>query len=125
MRSLQDGYTLRDQVLCDLLHVFDVTLRTYKPLQLADTPAQTPGEPCACKAEPPCSCAPAARLKLSHLQTDAQVRSLSSCILKLPCLLSMAAKPSEQHWNMNDFHQSPPHDMEVPDQLTNSGVPAM
>ncbi len=72
--SVQDGYTVRDQVLCDLLHVFDVTLRTYKPLQMAETQAQTPGEPCACEPEPPCSCASAARLKLSHLQADAQVR---------------------------------------------------
>ena len=33
--NAQDGYTVRDQVMCDLLHLFDVTLRTYKPLQAA------------------------------------------------------------------------------------------
>ena len=81
---------MRDQVLCDLLHVFDVTLRAYKPLQMAESPAQTPGEPCACEPEPPCSCAPAARLKLSHLQADAQVRRLWPCMLSSSCASSGA-----------------------------------
>ena len=66
---------MRDQLLCDLLHVFEVTLRAYKPLQLADTRAQSQGGPCACEPEQACSCAPAARPKLSHLQVDAQVIS--------------------------------------------------
>ena len=65
---------MRDQLLCDLLHVFEATLRTYKPLQLADAQAQGEGSACACKAGQPCSCAAAARPKLSHLQADAQVR---------------------------------------------------
>lgn len=66
---------MRDQLLCDLLHVFEVTLRTYKPLQLADTQAQSKEGACACEPEQPCSCALAAGLKLTHLQADAQVRS--------------------------------------------------
>ena len=77
---MQDGYTVRDQVLCDLLHVFNVTLRAYQPLHAASSRWEGPGSSaCTCARENPCACPPAAGLKLSHLQADAQVR--------LPCLL--------------------------------------
>ena len=75
---MQDGYAVRDQVLCDLLHVFNVTLRAYQPLHAASSRRGDPGSSaCACALENPCSCPPAAGLKLSHLQADAQAR--------LPC----------------------------------------
>ena len=77
---MQDGYTVRDQVLCDLLHVFNVTLRAYEPLHAASTGRGGPGSSaCACALQSPCSCLAAAGLKLSHLQADAQARPL-------PCL---------------------------------------
>ena len=71
--NVQDGYTVRDQVMCDLLHLFDITLRAYKPLQAAEGSLNRQGSACACAPEQPCSCRPAAGLKLSHLQADAQV----------------------------------------------------
>lgn len=64
---------MRDQLLCDLLHVFNGTLRSYKPLQAAESALKPHGDACACSSEHPCSCEPAAGLKLSHLQADAQV----------------------------------------------------
>lgn len=77
---MQDGYTVRDQVLCDLLHVFNVTLRAYRLLPAASGGRGGPGSSaCACALQSPCSCPAAAGLKLSHLQADAQARPL-------PCL---------------------------------------
>ena len=64
---------MRDQVMCDLLHLFNVTLRAYKPLQAAEGSLNRQGSACACAPGQPCSCRPAAALKLSHLQADAQV----------------------------------------------------
>ena len=85
---MQGGYTKRDQVLCDLLHVFNVTLRAYQPLHAASSRREDPGSStCACAQEKPCSCPPAAGLKLSHLQADAQVR--------LPCLLLQRSTVSD------------------------------
>ena len=64
---------MRDQVMCDLLHLFNVTLRAYKPLQAAKGSLNRNSSACACAPGQPCSCRPAAALKLSHLQADAQV----------------------------------------------------
>ena len=102
VRSVQDGYSVRDQVLCDLLHVFEVTLRGYKPLQLANPGAHSPGKQCACQPEQLCSCATAARLKLSHLQADAQV------ILCPPWRLSQAGASVQASGLMTE-HQTVRH----------------
>ena len=86
---VHDGYTVRDQLLCDLLHIFNVTLRTYKPLQLAKSRANGVGDACLCDPEQPCSCASGSRLKLSHLQADAQVDTIST---SHPFLISCTIK---------------------------------
>ncbi len=77
--NAQDGYTVRDQVMCDLLHLFNVTLRTYKPLQAAEGGLDRHGSTCACAPGQPCTCRPAAAQKLSHLQADAQVGAPQNC----------------------------------------------
>ena len=86
---VQGRYTVRDQLLCDLLHIFNVTLRTYKPLQLANSRANNVGDACMCEPKQPCSCASGHGLKLSHLQADAQVDMISA---SHPSLISCTIK---------------------------------
>lgn len=79
---MKDGCSVRDQILRDLVHVFSVVLRVYRPmkaLQLPSNTLQTPGPAngCACKPDAMAgnggSCDSMLLLRLGKLPLDVQV----------------------------------------------------
>ncbi|CAL8471780.1 g11322 [Coccomyxa elongata] len=80
----QAGLTARDQVMCDLAHLFNVVMRTYRPAAAASAAAgnteKAQGEAVsACDPSTPCDCSPEhsrdglPQLRLATLPADVQV----------------------------------------------------
>ena len=97
LRLPQAGLTARDQVMCDLAHLFDVVMRTYKPAVAAAGKPQTASlcacnaaGPCECRSEDPTACLP--QMRLVTLPADVQARAhVSPDVPQIQCCNAVAA----------------------------------
>lgn len=109
---IQEGLTARDQVMCDLAHLFSAVLRGYWPAVAAATAAAAAGTPrngaaCACDPAADCSCSSMPiipHLRLANLPADVQAWRYHSNIHWMLQMIQMKNIASDDYADQCDLN---------------------